>query len=169
MLSHRAPIPQQVFQAVCVRMGTKPEIGAKILGRGFSQHSAGSFRPEYGCVRQKDVAEETDALPPRPNLDFARVEFSLEPCTQDDICRVGQGHCFSARRCEHDKIIAVTDVMPNMEFVFHRQIELVQIDVCEQLACKVAERNAFPRRHGKTFNDAPQKLHRVPVIDVPSE
>src|SRR3989338_7766105 len=89
-------------------------------------------------------SEEIDPLTVFPQNDFARMKMQAQAGGEKSFDEGSKRPKGGDVLRDYDKIIGVTDIMPQPQILFHPLIQLMQIHIGENLRCQVAERKSFP-------------------------
>lgn len=98
---------------------------------------------KFSAARENLIAEEMQPLPAWPQDVTAgmepEAEASLEKCSDGAPCTLDRCTIFS----KEDEIVAVTQISVHAQRMLHETIKLMQVDIRENLARNVPDRNSF--------------------------
>lgn len=98
--------------------------------------------PHKPVVRQNDVPQKVDPVSVFPNLDFLRMQLEGKLLTQEFLYRLDQAFQILLAFRNDYEIVRVARVVSLFQFLFHKLIKLVHVDVRKKLRGEVADRNA---------------------------
>jgi hypothetical protein len=129
------------------------------------EHPAFCFGPQNTEMREAHKSQKVDALVifSYGNFPGVQIQFQVLAEKRADLLDIIEQHLFVA--VQNHEVIAVADVAFRPQRHFHELIQLIQVDICEKLARKVAERQSLSRIRGEAVDDDPKKLKNALVVN----
>lgn len=127
-----------------ISMAKESDVGGRCLVRWISTHSVEHTPlrcyPQDSMMREVNPAEEINARSERFDENFIGMERDTQSYFEEiRYCRQKNFQILPVLVHNH-KIIGVTDAIANLQFPIQKLIELIHINVHEELACEIAER-----------------------------
>ena len=109
-------------------------------------HAVLCLRAQNTMVWQEHVAEKIDALPELADRDLAGVQRKKKFSAQENTDGMNESLQLLLVRCDDGKVIRIAYIVTNPEFMFYILIQFIQVNICKELRCQIANGQPPPQR-----------------------